>query len=81
MAARNSQESAALASCHVKCLLEAGLGSRDGARYPPQQKQLTLRAEQLREIPSLFLLLRARQRLVDHTQPLGNLPGTAEPRG
>jgi len=43
--------------------------------------QLALRAEQLGEAPSLFRLLRARQRLVDHTQPRGNLSGTAETCG
>ena len=42
--------------------------------------QLPLRAEQLREVPSRFRLLRPRQRLVDHTQPLGDLPGTAKTR-
>src|SRR5438093_3450743 len=60
--------------------MEACLGSRDGGRYPPQEKQLPLRAEQLCEAPSLFRLLRARQGLVDHSEPLGNLPGTAETR-
>jgi len=37
-------------------------------------------AEQLREVPSRFGLLRARQRLVDHPEPLGNLPGAAKTR-
>src|SRR6266540_173210 len=42
--------------------------------------QLPLRAEQLSKVPTRFCLLRARQRLVDHNQPIGNLPGTTETR-
>src|SRR4029450_12497152 len=68
----------ALTSRHVECLLEAGLGTFDGGRYWPQEKQLPLRAEQLCEVPSRSSLLRARQRLVDHSQPLGNQPRAAE---
>ena len=71
----------ALAPRHVERLMEALLGGRGRGRSSSQEEQLPLRAEQLRKMPSLFPLLRARQRLVDHTQPLGNLPGTAETRG
>src|SRR5262245_22762107 len=67
-----------LTSRHLDRLLEAGLGSFDGGRYSPQEKQLPFRAEQLCEIPSRFSLLRACQRLVDHHKPLGNQPGAAE---
>src|SRR5262245_55103460 len=68
----------ALASRYLDRLLEAGLGSFDGSRRSPQEKQLPLRAEQLCEVPFRSSLLRARQRLVDHSQPDGNLPGAAE---
>ena len=60
--------------------MEAFLGSFDGGRYSSQEKQLALRAEQLREVPSRFRLLRTRQRLVDHNQPLGDLPSAAKTR-
>src|SRR6266446_9489574 len=71
----------ALISRDVERPVEACLGGLDSGRYSLQEMQLPLRAEQLREAPSRFRLLRPRQRVVDHTQPLGNLPGTAETRG
>ena len=70
----------ALASRHVECLMKALLGSLERRRHSLQEKQLPFCAEQLREVPSRFGLLRARQRLVHHTQPLGNLSATAETR-
>src|SRR5262245_63478599 len=50
-----------LTSRHLDRLLEAGLGSFDGGRYSPQDKQLPFLADQLREIPSPFSLIRACQ--------------------
>ena len=61
--------------------MEALLGRRDCGRFSPQEQQLSLRAEQLCEAPACFRLLRSRQRLLDHDQPLGNLPGAGETRG
>jgi hypothetical protein len=61
--------------------MEALLGGLGSGRYSLQEMKLPLRAEQLREAPSLFRLLRARERLVDHNQPLCGLVGTAETRG
>ena len=44
------------------------------------KKQLPFHTEQLRNVPSRFRLLRARERLVDHGQPLWDLSRTAETR-
>src|SRR5882724_11720224 len=70
----------ALASRHLERLMEALLGSLDSGRYSLQEMQLPLRAEQLGEAPSLFGLLRARERLIDHTESIGNGSGTAKTR-
>lgn len=71
----------ALISRNVERPVEALLGGLGSGRHSLQEMKLPLRAEQLREAPSRFRLLGPRQRVVDHTQPLGNVPGTAETRG
>ena len=61
----------------VERLPEVILGHRRGSGCALQQKQLAFDAQQLGNRPAFFGALRACVRLLDHDEPVGDLPGTA----
>ena len=61
----------------VERLPEVILGHHRGSGCALQQKQLAFDAQQLGNRPAFFGALRACVRLLDHDEPVGDLPGTA----
>jgi hypothetical protein len=61
----------------VERLPEVILGHHGGSGCALQQKQLAFDAQRLGNRPAFFGALRACVRLLDHDEPVGDLPGTA----
>ena len=61
----------------IERLPEVILGHHRGSGRALQQNQLAFDAQQLGNRPAFFGALRACVRLLDHDEPVGNLPGTA----
>ena len=62
----------------VERLPEVTLGRRRGSGRALQQKKLALDAQQFGNYPAFFGALGADDRLLDHGEPVGDLPGMAQ---
>ena len=62
----------------VERLPEVVLGRCRGSGRALQQNELALNAQQLGNQPAFFGMLGSRHRLLDHGEPVGDLPGTGQ---